>query len=219
MLAADAVCTVPQQDRYRAYVTSRLPAILHQPMHVASASREVRPRSEPLAGLIVTTGLFAEHRRDRVSSYIALADSATDLLLRPVSVTGLRTIETGLDQTALYGEVTGALGPHVTATAGLRAFRYVREASGTVEQPNLITGTASIAPGRFTTSENGVTWKARLLWKSGSCLLAYLWFADGFRPGRVNITFAPTGAERSYHSDALASYKAGLQARRRGVQL
>lgn len=218
-LAQGAGCGDAQQAAWLAYATSRLPAILHQPMQVDSASGELRLHADGIPGTMVTAGLFAQSRRDRVASITALADAATGLLVRPLDVTGQRTIRTGLDQIAIFGEGTQDLGGGLSATAGLRLFHYRRRAQGWVELANPVTGTADIAPGRFTSSEDGATWKARLAWGPSPAFRAHLQVADGFRPGGVNITPSLTPQERTYRSDALRSHELGVQWRPAGVEV
>lgn len=218
-LPATGTCDAAQQAGWLAYAGGRLPAILHQPMDVDSASGELRLHVDRWAGTRVTAGVFAETRRDRVTSITALADATTGLLLRPLDETGRRTIRTGLDQIALFGEGTHDLTATIALTAGLRLYHYHREASGRVDLPNPVTGTGDIAPGRFVSSEDGMNWQGRLAWSPSSTVRAYLQVADGFRPGGVNITPGLTAQERTYRSDALRSHEAGLQWRKGAVDL
>ncbi|WP_197159797.1 TonB-dependent receptor domain-containing protein [Novosphingobium aureum] len=218
-LPAGGTCDAAQWAAYEAYASSRLPALLYQPMHVTSANGELRFHSEALADMAVTLGLFAERRRSRVDSITALGDTASGLVLKPLDVTGFRTIHTGLDQFAVFGEASRSLTSSLTVTGGFRFFHYFREAGGEIVIPNLITGTADIAPGQFTTRENGSNYKAQLAWRPARGLLGYIQIADGFRPGGVNITPALTETERTYHADSLRSYEAGLRAHLPGPAL
>lgn len=210
-LDAATPCSATQWDQYHGFVQSRLPAILYQPMWVTSANGELRFHTEALAHTALTLGLFAETRRDRVDSNTALANAQTGLLVEPVDVTGLRSIWTGLDQTALFGEASHDLLPDLTATGGFRLFHYFKHAYGEIFTPNLITGTADIEPGRFTTHETGTNLKLQLTWRPLPGLVTYLQMADGFRPGGVNITPSLTAEERTYRADSLRSYEAGLR--------
>lgn len=216
-LPATRNCDAAQQAEWLVYAGGRLPAILHQPMRVDSASGELRLHVDRWADTRITAGLFAEMRRDRVVSITALADTATGLLIQPLDETGRRTIRTGLDQIALFGEGTHDLTAALTATAGLRLYHYRRQAQGWVDLPNPVTGTDDIMPGHFVSSEDGVNWQARLTWSPSATLQAYFQVADGFRPGGVNITPGLTAQERTYRSDALRSHEAGLQWRRAGA--
>ena len=218
-LPATEMCDAAQQAGWLTYAGGRLPAILHQPMHVDSASGELRLHVDRWASTRLTAGLFAETRGDRVTSITALADAATGLLIRPLDETGRRTIRTGLDQIALFGEATHDLTATIALTAGIRLYHYRRQAQGWVDMPNPVTGTGDIAPGRFVSSEDGVNWQGRLAWSPSSTLRAYMQVADGFRPGGVNITPGLTAQERTYRSDALRSHEAGLQWRKGGVDL
>ncbi|QVM83006.1 TonB-dependent receptor domain-containing protein [Novosphingobium decolorationis] len=210
-LGQGASCTQTQWEAYRAFVATRLPAILYQPMWVTSANGEVRFHTEALARTSLTLGLFAETRRDRVDSITARADAASGLLVRPLDVTGARAIWTALNQTALFGEASYDLSPRVRLTAGLRLFHYGKTARGDIFTPNLITGTADIAPGRFSTRESGSNLKLQATWRPSPDLVAYLQMADGFRPGGVNITPSLSEENRSYAADALRSYEVGLR--------
>lgn len=211
-LPAEANCDAVQWAAYGKFASSRLPALLYQPMHVTSANGELRFHTEALADMAVTLGLFAEQRRSRVDSIVALGDTDSGLVIKPLDITGFRTIGTGLDQFAVFGEASRSLTASLTVTGGFRFFHYFREAGGEIVIPNLITGTADIAPGHFATRENGSNYKVQLAWRPVSGLLGYVQIADGFRPGGVNITPALTESERSYHADSLRSYEAGLRA-------
>ena len=210
-LPSTLACGDDQWSAYHDFVNSRLPAILYQPMWVTSANSELRFHSEVLAHTALTLGLFAESRHDRVDSITALADARTGLLVDPVDVTGLRSIWTSFDQAAIFGEISYDLLPSLTATGGFRRFHYFKSAYGEVGTPNVITGTADIAPGNFSMRESGSNFKLQLTWRLFPGLMAYLQMADGFRPGGINITPSLSTEDRTYRADSLRSYELGTR--------
>ena len=211
MGAGTGTCDDATRAAFVAYVDARLPAALYQPMTVASTNGELRIGDAGDGASGWTAGLFLEHRRDSVASYTVRADAESGRIVRPLDVTGLRLIATALDQQAVFAEVHRAIGPTLVATLGGRAYRYVRHARGSTPIPNIITGTAGIAPGDQRSSESGGNLKAELAWTPRPGILVYATAAQGFRPGGVNITPELTDAERSYHADRLWSVEAGAK--------
>lgn len=212
--AGATACDAATRAGFDAYVDARLPAVLVQPMAVESTSGELRLGDAGDAASGWTAGLFLEHRRDRVTSNAVRADAATGLVVQPLDVTGRRLIATMLDQQAVFAEGHRAVAPALTLTLGARLYRYVRHARGSTPAPNIITGTAGIAPGDHRSAETGGNLKAQLAWTPRQDLLVYATAAQGFRPGGVNVTPALADAERSYRADRLWSTELGAKAPR-----
>ncbi|WP_375249697.1 TonB-dependent receptor plug domain-containing protein [Sphingomonas sp.] len=204
-------CDDATRAAYHAYLDSRLPAILYQPMAVRSTSGEWRLSDDGNGAWRWTFGAFAEHRVDRVDSIAARADPASGLLIEPLDVTGLRRLDMRLDQQAVYAEVGHAVARGLDATVGLRVYRYVRAAGGSVPVPNIVTGTGSAAEARYRTTARGRNLKFALDWRPGSKVVVRAIASEGFRPGGVNITPELTADERIYRADHLWNYELGLK--------
>ena len=207
----EAGCDDAQRARYRAWLDTRLPGALYQPMHVSATSGELRFDNGDSTPDGWTAGVFVEHRADDVASYAVRADQVTGRVLQPLDVTGLRLIETELDQQALFAEWRHQLVPSLTMTLGGRIYRYRRSASGSTPVPNIITGTGAITTGDSRTTEKGANAKAELTWSPDGMPTVYAIVAEGFRPGGVNITPELSDEERAYRADHLWSYEIGAK--------
>jgi outer membrane receptor protein involved in Fe transport len=204
-------CGEAQLAGYRAWLDTRLPGALFQPMTVEGTSGEVRLSSGGSEPAGWTVGLFLEHRTDAVASYAVRADAATGEIVQPLDVTGLRLIDTALDQQALFAEYRHGITSHLTMTLGGRLYRYQRKAEGSTPVPNVVTGTGEITTGASRTTATGGNAKAELAWTNRDGLLIYAVAAEGFRPGGVNITPELNERERSYRADHLWSYEIGVR--------
>ncbi len=211
-----AICTDAVRASYGAWLDTRLPAILYQPMALHSTIAEVRLSDDGNGPWRWTIGAFAERRADRTDSNTARADAATGRLVLPLDLTGLRLLDMRLDQQAVYAEGSRVLGAGFTATLGMRAYRYVRAAGGSVPVPNIVTGTGLVEDARYRTTATGRNMKAALDWRGGGGMLVRLVASEGFRPGGVNITPELTAAERVFRADHLWNYELGVKLPVRG---
>ncbi|MEH3101480.1 TonB-dependent receptor [Sphingomonas adhaesiva] len=206
-----ASCTDAVRASYRAWLETRLPAVLFQPMALRSSIAEVRLSDDGNGPWRWTVGAFAERRADRADSNTARADAATGALILPLDLTGQRLLDMRLDQQAVYAEGSRVLGGGFTATLGARAYRYVRVAGGSVPVPNIVTGTGLVEEARYRTTATGRNLKAALDWRGGGGLLVRLIASEGFRPGGVNITPELTPDERVFRADHLWNYELGVK--------
>ena len=213
-LPVDAPCDAAAQAAFRAYVDARLPAILYQPNRLSGWSGEVRVAAPAGAAVAWTLGAFVEDRRDAVDSYAARAGAEDGRLIHPLDVIGLRTIATGFDQQAVFAEATHGLVPRLSATAGMRLYRYRRQGAGTVPVPNIITGSAAMAEGGYTGSAGGSNVKGELAYRVPGGPLVYALVSEGFRPGGINVTPGLAADERSFGADHLWNYELGAKAGR-----
>lgn len=213
-LPATAACDPAQQTAYRAYVDARLPAILYQPNRLTSTSGEVRIAAPPDAPFAWTLGAFVETRQDGVDSYAVRAAADTGLLIRPLDIIGQRTIATGFDQQAVFAEATHPVVPRLSATAGLRLYRYRRRGAGTVQVPNIITGSGMPGGDRYTGSETGSNLKGELAYRVPDGPMVYALVSEGFRPGGINVTPGLAADERLFGADHLWNYELGMKAGR-----
>jgi hypothetical protein len=174
----------------------------------------VRVAAPAGAAVAWTLGAFVEDRRDAVDSYAARAGVEDGRLIRPLDVIGLRTIATGFDQQAVFAEATHGLVPRLSATAGMRLYRYRRQGAGTVPVPNIITGSAAMAEGGYTGSAGGSNVKGELAYRVPGGPLVYALVSEGFRPGGINVTPGLAADERSFGADHLWNYELGAKAGR-----
>ena len=209
--AGSSGCSETQLAAYRSWLDTRLPGALYQPMVVEGTSGELRLSSTGDGASGWTAGAFLEHRTDAVSSYAVRADRASGRIVQPLDVTGLRLIETSLDQQALFAEYRRGITRRLALTLGGRVYRYHRTARGSTPVPNLVTGTGAITSGAFRTTETGGNAKAELAWTSANGLMIYALAAEGFRPGGANITPELDQPRRSYRPDHLWSYEVGVR--------
>jgi len=213
-LPTGATCDPAARTAYQAYVDARLPAILYQPNRLTGISGEVRVAAPAGAAFAWTLGAFVEDRRDAVDSYAARAGADDGRLVHPLDIIGLRTIATGFDQQAVFAEATHAVVPRLSATAGLRLYRYRRQGSGTVLVPNIITGSAMAAGDRYTGSAGGSNLKGELAYRVPGGPLVYALVSEGFRPGGINVTPGLAADERTFGADHLWNYELGAKAGR-----
>ncbi|MCC2981006.1 TonB-dependent receptor domain-containing protein [Sphingomonas sp. IC4-52] len=209
--AGSSGCSEAQLAAYRSWLDTRLPGALYQPMIVKGTSGELRLSSVGGGPSGWTAGLFLEHRTDAVSSYAVRADPDSGKIVQPLDVTGLRLIDTSLDQQALFAEYRRSITSRLALTLGGRVYRYHRTARGSTPVPNIITGTGAITSGAFRTTETGGNAKAELAWTHSNGLMIYALAAEGFRPGGVNITPELDQRRRSYRADHLWSYEVGVR--------
>ena len=136
----------------------------------------------------------------------------------------------GLEQEALFGEVTYAILPNLKANFGLRyydyRFTFTQNISGIVTAP----------PYDFTggSSASGVNPKFNLSWEVNHDLTLYATAAKGFRPGGPNLPVPPnagsptctsvlngiglSSAPAAFSPDTVWSYEVGEKARLDGGQ-
>lgn len=214
-----ATCTPDQMRLFSDLIDARLPAVLYQPMPVASTSGEIRLASNGDGPILWTLGAFAEQRRDSVDSYVLRADPVSGNVLRPFDITGLRGIETTLDQQAVFAEVTARLTRRLSVTGGGRYFHYKRVGGGSVTIANPITGTGALEDTDYRQSESGRNLKFGLSYQLSRSNLIYATAAEGFRPGGLNVTPGLSEAQQRYDADHLWSYEVGTRLAPKGTPL
>jgi outer membrane receptor protein involved in Fe transport len=204
---ADAMCTADQMQLFSDLIDARLPAVLYQPMPVTSTSGEIRLASNGDGAILWTLGAFAEQRHDSVGSYVLRADPRSGDVLRPFDITGLRGIETRLDQQAIFAEATTRLTQRLSLTGGGRYFHYKRVGGGSVAIANPITGTGVLEDTDYRQSESGRNLKFALSYQLSRSSLVYMTAAEGFRPGGLNVTPGLSETQKRYDADHLWSYE------------
>ena len=123
----------------------------------------------------------------------------------PLPIAGVRN---AVDEAALFGQYSFALGPHVTATLGgrltlSRAVGMPLDAPGETDEPDRTD---------FRPSPT-----AAISWRPGEGLLLYARLQQGFRAGGLAIAGSGAGsATKRFESDSLTSFEAGLRLGRAG---
>ena len=204
-------CTADQKAAYVAYVGTVYPALLNQPIALSSWINEVRANSEGGGRFDWTVGLYNEERRDRIDSQVVHADPATG---RPVAATdfiGRRDINNFLSQSAVFGEASYHPAPGATLTLGARQFNYRKRDRGSVQVPNVISGTMADYDIDVSKEEEGWSLKALASQQLRRDVLVYVQASQGFRPGGANIVPGLPAALASYRADSLWNYEAGLK--------
>ncbi|WP_018075630.1 TonB-dependent receptor [Novosphingobium nitrogenifigens] len=193
-------------------------------MHYTKQTHEVRLASPSTGPVKVTIGAFYQRQTDQI---------ATDFTVAGVSETGVPTPNTAIQpldafpdviflkrlyrvdrDTALFGEGSWDITPHLTLTAGIRGFHVNNSLYG-FSGIGATGRKASCAPTSDAFypcisvnkdyQESGETHKASLAWKITPRQMIYFTYSTGFRPGG-NDRRAGTP---SYQADRLTNYELG----------
>ncbi|KQX19606.1 MULTISPECIES: TonB-dependent receptor [unclassified Sphingomonas] len=216
LLIGESQCSESQIRDFAAFIDTRLPGLVYQPMSLGSESGELRISSDAANW---TAGIYLERRREHIYSYAVLAEAKNGSLIQPLDITGLRTLRSSLTQQAVFGEWTRPLDSAWALTLGGRLFRYQRRASAKVNIPNPITGTAALQEGSYETSESGSNLKLLLSYRPAKTILLYGQISQGFRPGGVNIAPSLTNDIQTYGADRLIDLELGMKLRTPGNRM
>ena len=140
----------------------------------------------------------------------------TELLRQPTAETALygelRTDR--INETAIYGEASYNLTEALSATMGLRLFRFNLNTRSTVEQG------AGVRPFRGSANATGLSPKFMLRYTPTPDLTLYAQTAEGYRPGGFNTSGqigqpydVPDAPQRRYGADELWNYELGAKTR------
>ncbi|WP_246263443.1 TonB-dependent receptor domain-containing protein [Caulobacter soli] len=158
-----------------------------------------------LAGAFVSTG------HARTATALGSVDGP-DAPLGAVAYAEAR--DDNIREAALYGELTYALTPHLSLTAGLRWFDYGLDVVSQVTQDDETRDVAG------KNDENGLSPKLLLSVSASSDWLVYVQVAEGYRAGgfntagRLDLDFDQPGAPtRRYRPDELWNYEVGAKVR------
>lgn len=211
-LALAAGCGPEQMAAYAAYVDSRTPGLLYQPIDLLADVREMRLTSDSPSRLQWTVGVFSETRRDSIDSQVRVADPHTGRPLDEAGFTGRRIVDTRLEQVAIYGEAAWALDRASELTLGARRFAYDKTTRGRVLTVNVISDTSG---GNFDNRvrESGWSAKASASRRFAPGLTGYAQLAQGFRPGGVNTAPGLPADLQAYGADTLWNRELGLKSR------
>jgi iron complex outermembrane recepter protein len=209
-LAPSFACTADQQIAYSAYVDSRAPGLLNQPIELDAQVQEVRLQSEAAGFLAWTLGVFHEIRKDTIDSQVVVGSTLTGEPDFERGFTGRRIVESRLSQRAAFGEITFGADRDTSLTLGARRFEYDKITTGQALVVNVISNTSE-ANFSSATGEDG--WSVKIL---GSRRLApnvmmYAQASQGFRPGGINTVPSLPPNLAAYGADSLWNYELGLK--------
>ncbi len=210
-LNAPGACTPAQLASYSAYVDSRAPGLLHQPIRLDAQVQELRLQSETEGFFAWTAGLFHEVRDDVVDSQVLAADAASGLPRADAGFTGRRIVDSRLIQRAVYGEVTLGADRDTALVLGARRFEYEKRTQGQALVVNVISNTTD-ANFRNMTGENGWSLKVLASHRFSPTAMGYVQASQGFRPGGVNPAPGLPPNLSAYGADSLWNYEMGFKA-------
>lgn len=131
-------------------------------------------------------------------------------------------------QTAIFGEASYELIPHLTGTVGLRGFFFNNTVDYSTSGIFTASGNTVATSGTVQAKDSGVTPKFNIAYEPSRSLTIYGTVAEGFRPGGVNLPIPVSGASSclpylqqiglnqaplSYNPDRVWSYEVGEKAR------
>ena len=203
------ICTASQLSAYSAYVDSRAPGLLYQPIDLHADVQEVRLQSDAPGFLAWTAGVFREVRSDTIDSQVVVGDPATGLP-RHGDFTGRRIVDSRLTQRAVYGEVTLGADRDTSFVLGARRFAYDKRTEGQALIVNVISNTSE-ANFRNGVEESGWSLKLLASHRFGPSAMGYAQASQGFRPGGVNTVPGLPSNLAVYGADSLWNYELGLK--------
>ena len=204
------LCTPAQLETYAAYVDSRSPGLLYQPIQLDAEVQELHLQSDTEGPVAWTAGLFREVRDDVIDSQVLAADPQTGLPRRDAGFTGRRIVDSRLTQRAVYGEVTLGAGRDTALVLGARRFEYEKQTRGAALVVNVISNTSD-ANFRTRTREGGWSLKALVSRRFSPTTLGYVQASQGFRPGGVNPAPGLPENLSAYGADSLWNYEIGMK--------
>lgn len=205
-------CDADQMAEYTAYADSRLPGTLYQPMMLHSRNFDSR-----LSGLSFndrlawTAGVYYENRDDTIESQVALVDSESGNVIKPLDLGAYRHVGTEQNQKALYGELTWSINDKLDLTYGLRRYDYDKKVYGQVYISNYITQSYVGDYTQVDASASGWVSKYNLSYKINPEIMLYATAAKGFRPGGANNVPGLADGLIGYQPDSLWNYEVGLK--------
>ncbi|KQW68265.1 hypothetical protein ASE17_07385 [Phenylobacterium sp. Root77] len=188
-----------------------LPITGYQPANLLSWNNELRLSSRGEGPLQWTIGAYTELRKDHIDSNTLFGDASTGMVYEPFRYVQGRYVETEVQQTAGFGEVSYKPVERLTLTVGARYYDYTKTTSGAGTQRNLLTGAA---PERFaaqTADASGWVYRFNASYEPTSDILFYATASEGFRPGGANNIPGLNQALVVYAPDSLWNYEAGVK--------
>lgn len=190
-------------------------SIITQPKDREVNSYELRFASDFDGPVQILVGAFMEEEERFFRSSIVATDANGNLRTDPDAYYSLdRTVDTEVEQQAIFAEVKYDLNDQLTLTAGVRWFDYEIDEFAISYQG--IAGTEGSGPGpRLNFSEDDIIGKINLSYQISDDIMTYFQWAQGFRSGGANDQSAAELANVSipagFGSDALDNYEIGLK--------
>lgn len=204
-------CDAAQFANYQGYIDSILPVVGHQPMDVRSVIHEARLDSLAGGNVGWTLGAFIEDRSDSSVSSTVRVDEATGLPLDPLAPVFQRSSGVDLTQKALYGELSWTLTPRLTVRLGARRYSYDKTSRSQVLITSYINASVAGPESLHRSEASGWVRRATASYGLGDHAMAYVQYAEGFRPGGVNNTPGLDAALVAYAADEVRNHEAGLK--------
>lgn len=203
-------CDASQLEVYSAYVDSRAPGLLHQPIDLDAQIQEVRLQSDTPGFVAWTLGFFHEIRKDTIDSQVVVGEAATGGPDFAKGFTGRRIVDSRLSQHALYGEVILGADRDSQVILGARRFDYDKSTVGRALVVNVISNTSEA---NFTTATGEEGWSVKLLasHRLTPAAMVYAQASQGFRPGGINTVPGLPPNLAAYGADSLWNYELGLK--------
>ncbi|WP_164857062.1 TonB-dependent receptor [Sphingomonas crocodyli] len=183
---------------------------------VRSETQELRASSTTESPLQWTVGGFHSLREETSSSLIKAADATTGEVVFPATVAAGtliydRRINSRLEQTAGYADLSYKLFDALTLNAGARYYDYKVTVGGSI--PIGLTR-INIRPSPYSEgkgSDNGWLYKFNVSYQATPDLLVYALASSGFRPGGANQALGLPAALVPYKGDSMWNYEAGVK--------
>ena len=201
-------CTAPGPDP----VALQANGFLLQPQDRSILSSELRYASSWDSRLQLVAGVFYQEEENNFRSIVSFAD--TDGTPLPLSdrqnIQVNRLVNGTIEQQTVFGELNYDITEKLTATVGLRYFRFEVDEVG----QNLETRNRPVpdAPVVTNSDEDDVNPKFSLSYDVTEDIMVYATYAEGFRTGGNNEPDFATGRTfPSYQSDSLESFEIGFK--------
>jgi len=204
-----------------------IPAITHQPQDRRVWSNELRYASTWDGPIQFVVGGLIQQERTNFEVQVIASDPVTGEALGPfdpntdaLAGTGNaffgRTNNGGINQEALFGEISYDVTDKLTATVGARYFHSRQFSSELQTHPfGGFPGEGRPAPQTNDSSDTKTTTKFNLSYKPTDDIMIYATAAQGFRVGGVNSAAIPQIAKipRHFGPDSLWNYEIGTKSR------
>ena len=202
------LCKEPQAEA----IAIRYSSLLIQPQDRSIFSSELRYASSWEGRLQVVGGLFYQEEENNFNSVVSYFDTQGNPL--PLSdrqnIQVNRRVNGDIKQQAAFAEVSYDLTDRLTATVGLRAFKFEVDEVG----QNLVTRNRPVdaTPVVTDSSEDDISPKFNLSHDVTNDIMLYATYAEGFRSGGNNEPDFTTGTVfPGFQSDSLKSYEIGFK--------
>ncbi|PLR20297.1 TonB-dependent receptor [Caulobacter zeae] len=209
----DMLRTIDFTPQYRPYIGGANGVIGYQPAYLGAWNHELRLSSKGEGQVQWTVGGYMELRKDHIDSNTVLTSLTTGQPYSPMQYLQGRYVNTGVKQTAQFGEATWTP-PQVeglSLTVGARHYDYTKTTGSAGTQRNVLTGAAPAPYTEQTAEASGWVYKFNASYKVTSDVMVYATAAEGFRPGGANNVPGLNSALVVYNPDSLWNYEAGVK--------